>query len=109
MNVPSPVPCHAKVAGIGKQSVWGVRIIVCNSAYNSVFTLTLNREFVNTRKWGMNVSRLHSTHSTSLKNCFRATNLPAIGERRAPLFASPPAWPLRRRLRNLSWASAANG
>jgi hypothetical protein len=27
MNVPSPAPCHVNVAGVGKQSVWGVRII----------------------------------------------------------------------------------
>src|SRR6266571_3838882 len=27
MNVPSPAPCHANVAGVGKQSVWGLRII----------------------------------------------------------------------------------
>jgi hypothetical protein len=27
MNVPSPAPCHTKVAGVGKQSVWGLRII----------------------------------------------------------------------------------
>jgi hypothetical protein len=28
MNVPSPAPCHVNVAGVGKQSVWGLRIIV---------------------------------------------------------------------------------
>jgi hypothetical protein len=27
MNVPSPAPCHINVAGVGKQSVWGLRII----------------------------------------------------------------------------------
>jgi hypothetical protein len=27
MNVPSPAPCHVNVAGVGKQSVWGLRII----------------------------------------------------------------------------------
>ena len=27
MNVPSPAPCHANVAGVGQQSVWGLRII----------------------------------------------------------------------------------
>src|SRR5260370_19611137 len=27
MNVPSPAPCHVAVAGVGKQSVWGLRII----------------------------------------------------------------------------------
>src|SRR5437879_6836747 len=32
MNVPSPAPCHAKVAGVGKQSVWGLRIIACSSS-----------------------------------------------------------------------------
>jgi hypothetical protein len=31
MNVPSPAPCHVNVAGVGKQSVWGLRIIVCGS------------------------------------------------------------------------------
>jgi hypothetical protein len=31
MNVPSPAPCHANVAGVGKQSVWGLRIIACSS------------------------------------------------------------------------------
>ena len=28
MTVPSPAPCHINVAGVGKQSVWGLRIIV---------------------------------------------------------------------------------
>ena len=36
MNVPSPAPCHINVAGVGKQSVWGLRIIACVS----LFTLT---------------------------------------------------------------------
>ena len=27
MNVPSPAPCHVNVAGVGKQSVWGLRIM----------------------------------------------------------------------------------
>ena len=27
MNAPSPAPCHVNVAGVGKQSVWGLRII----------------------------------------------------------------------------------
>ena len=27
MNVPLPAPCHVNVAGVGKQSVWGLRII----------------------------------------------------------------------------------
>src|SRR6266851_7209453 len=27
MNVPLPAPCHVNVAGIGQQSVWGLRII----------------------------------------------------------------------------------
>jgi hypothetical protein len=27
MNVPSPAPCHVNVAGVGKQSVWGLRVI----------------------------------------------------------------------------------
>src|ERR1700757_2095757 len=27
INVPSPAPCHVNVAGVGKQSVWGLRII----------------------------------------------------------------------------------
>src|ERR1700681_2216799 len=27
MNVPSPAPCHVNVAGVGKQSVRGLRII----------------------------------------------------------------------------------
>ena len=36
MNVPSPAPCHVNVAGVGKQSVWGLRIIACIS----LFTLT---------------------------------------------------------------------
>ena len=33
MNVPSPAPCHVNVAGVGKQSVWGLRIIACISAF----------------------------------------------------------------------------
>ena len=48
MNVPSPAPCHVNVAGVGKQSVWGLRII----AYISVFTLTSFQESVKTQKWG---------------------------------------------------------
>src|SRR6476469_647280 len=27
MNVPLPAPCHINVAGVGMQSVWGLRII----------------------------------------------------------------------------------
>ena len=48
MNVPSPAPCHVNVAGVGKQSVWGLRIIACIS----VFTLTSFQESVKTQKWG---------------------------------------------------------
>ena len=33
MNVPSPAPCHVNVAGVGKQSVWGLRIIACISVF----------------------------------------------------------------------------
>ena len=47
MNVPSPAPCHVNVAGVGKQSVWGLRIIACIS----VSTLTSFHKFVNTQKW----------------------------------------------------------
>ncbi|MBZ5668043.1 MAG: hypothetical protein LAO30_26110, partial [Acidobacteriia bacterium] len=47
MNVPSPAPCHVNVAGVGKQSVWGSRIIACIS----VLTLTSFQKFVNTKKW----------------------------------------------------------
>ena len=35
MNVPSPAPCHINVAGVGKQSVWGLRIIACNLSFHS--------------------------------------------------------------------------
>jgi hypothetical protein len=48
MNVPSPAPCHVNVAAVGKQSVWGLRIIACIS----VFTLTSFQESVKTQKWG---------------------------------------------------------
>jgi hypothetical protein len=47
MNVPSPAPCHVNVAGVGKQSVWGLRII----ARISIHTLTSFLKFVNTQKW----------------------------------------------------------
>ena len=47
MNVPFPAPCHVAVAGVGKQSVWGFRIIACIS----IITLALFRESVNTQKW----------------------------------------------------------
>src|SRR5438445_10507948 len=47
MNVPSPAPCHANVAGVGKQSVWGLRIIACSS----ISTVTSFPKFVNTQKW----------------------------------------------------------
>jgi hypothetical protein len=36
MNVPSPAPCHVNVAGVGKQSVWGLRII----SLKLIFTVT---------------------------------------------------------------------
>src|SRR5947209_407505 len=66
MNVPFPAPCHVAVAGVGKQSVWGLRIIACIS----VSTLTSFWKFVNTQKWraaGSKTSRiamavLHVTH-----------------------------------------------
>jgi hypothetical protein len=29
MNVRSPAPCHVNLAGVLKQSVWGLRIIAC--------------------------------------------------------------------------------
>src|SRR5215510_5604855 len=32
MNAPFPSLCHAKVPGVGQQSVWGLRIIVCSSS-----------------------------------------------------------------------------
>src|SRR5271169_5036844 len=47
MNVPSPAPCHVNVAGVGKQSVWGLRIIACISN----ITLASFFDFVNTQKW----------------------------------------------------------
>src|SRR5438128_12370004 len=47
MNVPLPAPCHVNVAGVGKQSVWGLRIIACSS----ISTVTSFRKFVNTQKW----------------------------------------------------------
>jgi hypothetical protein len=31
MNVPFPAPCHVAVASVGKQSVWGLRIIASSS------------------------------------------------------------------------------
>ena len=40
MNVPSPAPCHVNVAGVGKQSVWGLRIIARTQ-------LSLWHDFVN--------------------------------------------------------------
>ena len=46
MNVPSPAPCHVNVAGVGKQSVWGLRIIACIS----IITLASFFDFVNTPK-----------------------------------------------------------
>jgi hypothetical protein len=46
MTVPSPAPCHINVAGVGKQSVWGLRII----ANISLITLASILEFVNTKK-----------------------------------------------------------
>ena len=45
MNVPSPAPCHVNVAGVGKQSVWGLRIIACSS----ISTVTSFPKFVNTQ------------------------------------------------------------
>jgi hypothetical protein len=47
MNVPFPAPCHVAVAGVRKQSVWGLRIIACSS----VSTVTSFPKFVNTQKW----------------------------------------------------------
>jgi hypothetical protein len=47
MNVPFPAPCHVAVAGVGKQSVWGLRIIACSS----ISTVTPFRKFVNSQKW----------------------------------------------------------
>ncbi len=44
MNVPSPAPCHVNVAGVGKQSVWGLRIIACIS----IITLASFLDFVHT-------------------------------------------------------------
>jgi len=52
MNVPSPAPCHANVAGVGKQSVWGLRIIACSS----ISTVTSFPEFVNSPKIGYALS-----------------------------------------------------
>jgi hypothetical protein len=46
MNVPFPAPCHVAVAGVGKQSVWGLRIIACSS----ISTVTSFPKFVNTQK-----------------------------------------------------------
>jgi hypothetical protein len=47
MNVPSPAPCRVNAAGVGKQSVWGLRIIACISD----FTVTSFQESVKTQKW----------------------------------------------------------
>src|SRR5216684_799279 len=47
MNVPSPAPCRVVAASVGKQSVWGLRIIACIS----ISTVTSFLKFVNTQKW----------------------------------------------------------
>ena len=53
MNVPSPAPCHINVAGVGKQSVWGLRFIACVS-------LLLSHGFRNSSipKWWWQAVRL---------------------------------------------------
>src|SRR5437667_12881447 len=48
MTVLFPAPCHAKVAGVEKQSVWGLRIIACSL----ISTVTSFPKFVNTQKLG---------------------------------------------------------
>ena len=48
MNVPCPAPCHVSAAGVGKQSVWGLRTIAKSQ-------LSLWHHFTNPsrpRKWG---------------------------------------------------------
>jgi len=42
MNVPSPAPCHVNVAGVGKQSVWGLRIIA-RLSYHSGMTARIRQ------------------------------------------------------------------
>ena len=32
MNLPCSARCHVNVAGVGQQSVWGLRIIACDSS-----------------------------------------------------------------------------
>ncbi len=61
MNVPSPAPCHVAVAGVGKQSVWGLRIIACSS----IITLASFRESVNSRKWRLASSFLPVSNRAS--------------------------------------------
>jgi len=52
MNVPSPAPCHVNVAGVGKQSVWGLRIIagtqlsLWHYSKNSSIAKTANQNIV---------------------------------------------------------------
>jgi hypothetical protein len=45
MNVPSPAPCHVNVAGVGvgKQSVWGPRIIAYISSFYSHMILEIRQ------------------------------------------------------------------
>jgi hypothetical protein len=57
MNVPFPAPCHVAVAGVGKQSVWGLRIIACSS----ISTVTSFPKFVNTILVGGKGNRLSGT------------------------------------------------
>ena len=45
MNVPSTARCHVNVAGVGKQPVWGWRIIASISVFN--FTFSISHDFRN--------------------------------------------------------------
>ena len=49
MNVPSPAPCHVNVAGVGKQSVWGLRIIA--STQLPLWHYSANSSIANEEVW----------------------------------------------------------
>lgn len=41
MYVPLTAPCRIKVEGVGLQSVWGLRIILCSSSFHCFIIIPL--------------------------------------------------------------------
>jgi len=95
MNVPFPAPCHVCVAGVGKQSVWGLRIIAELNYYCAILLKHRQQQKVAGRPRNRTRISHSTTHKTrivrggELRDC-------AFGRRCVDSVIPPAHWNSRR-------------